>query len=219
MNNNFFNLMKALIELIKAHKKFSFYITLIFLGIIFFFLKLYILTSIILAYITEKILKKYENKMKSTKIARISLFLGFIISIGTIIVKTCINISNNFFLTLIFFRHLFLTLLIIYCGAYFFILYFKYQFKPENFLKTIKESFKLIIFCEKNKYSDLSSELINLIFISSLVVSILILFVSLVHKIIPDITEIINAHYVLSYFTLLIVKSIDYIKEKILEIE
>ena len=129
--------MKALIELIKAHKKFSFYITLIFLGIIFFFLKLYILTSIILAYITEKILKKYENKMKSTKIARISLFLGFIISIGTIIVKTCINISNNFFLTLIFFRHLFLTLLIIYCGAYFFILYFKYQFKPENFLKTI----------------------------------------------------------------------------------
>jgi membrane protein len=219
MNNNFFNLMKALIELIKAHKKFSFYITLIFLGIIFFFLKLYILTSIILAYITEKILKKYENKMKSTKIARISLFLGFIISIGTIIVKTCINISNNFFLTLIFFRHLFLTLLIIYCGAYFFILYFKYQFKPENFLKTIKESFKLIIFCEKNKYSDLSSELINLIFISSLVVSILIFFVSLFHKIIPDITEIINAHYVLSYFTLLIVKSIDYIKEKILEIE
>ena len=211
--------MKALIELIKAHKKFSFYITLIFLGIIFFFLKLYILTSIILAYITEKILKKYENKMKSTKIARISLFLGFIISIGTIIVKTCINISNNFFLTLIFFRHLFLTLLIIYCGAYFFILYFKYQFKPENFLKTIKESFKLIIFCEKNKYSDLSSELINLIFISSLVVSILIFFVSLFHKIIPDITEIINAHYVLSYFTLLIVKSIDYIKEKILEIE
>lgn len=219
MNNNFFNLMKALIELIKAHKKFSFYITLIFLGIIFFFLKLYILTSIILAYITEKILKKYENKMKSTKIARISLFLGFIISIGTIIVKTCINISNNFFSTLIFFRHLFLTLLIIYCGAYFFILYFKYQFKPENFLKTIKESFKLIIFCEKNKYSDLSSELINLIFISSLVVSILIFFVSLFHKIIPDITEIINAHYVLSYFTLLIVKSIDYIKEKILEIE
>ncbi len=219
MNNNFFNLMKALIELIKAHKKFSFYITLIFLGIIFFFLKLYILTSIILAYITEKILKKYENKMKSTKIARISLFLGFIISIGTIIVKTCINISNNFFPTLIFFRHLFLTLLIIYCGAYFFILYFKYQFKPENFLKTIKESFKLIIFCEKNKYSDLSSELINLIFISSLVVSILIFFVSLFHKIIPDITEIINAHYVLSYFTLLIVKSIDYIKEKILEIE
>ena len=219
MNNNFFNLMKALIELIKAHKKFSFYITLIFLGIIFFFLKLYILTAIILAYITEKILKKYENKMKSTKIARISLFLGFIISIGTIIVKTCINISNNFFLTLIFFRHLFLTLLIIYCGAYFFILYFKYQFKPENFLKTIKESFKLIIFCEKNKYSDLSSELINLIFISSLVVSILIFFVSLFHKIIPDITEIINAHYVLSYFTLLIVKSIDYIKEKILEIE
>ena len=211
--------MKALIELIKAHKKFSFYITLIFLGIIFFFLKLYILTSIILAYITEKILKKYENKMKSTKIARISLFLGFIISIGTIIVKTCINISNNFFSTLIFFRHLFLTLLIIYCGAYFFILYFKYQFKPENFLKTIKESFKLIIFCEKNKYSDLSSELINLIFISSLVVSILIFFVSLFHKIIPDITEIINAHYVLSYFTLLIVKSIDYIKEKILEIE
>ena len=219
MNNNFFNLMKALIELIKAHKKFSFYITLIFLGIIFFFLKLYILTSIILAYITEKILKKYENKMKSTKIARISLFLGFIISIGTIIVKTCINISNNFFSTLIFFRHLFLTLLIIYCGAYFFILYFKYQFKPENFLKTIKESFKLIIFCEKNKYSDLSSELINLIFISSLVVSILIFFVSLFHKIIPDITEIINAHYVLSYFTLLIVKSIDYIKAKILEIE
>ena len=157
--------------------------------------------------------------MKSTKIARISLFLGFIISIGTIIVKTCINISNNFFLTLIFFRHLFLTLLIIYCGAYFFILYFKYQFKPENFLKTIKESFKLIIFCEKNKYSDLSSELINLIFISSLVVSILIFFVSLFHKIIPDITEIIKAHYVMSYFTLLRVKSIDYIKEKILEIE
>lgn len=219
MNNNFFNLMKALIELIKAHKKFSFYITLIFLGIVFFFLKLYILTSIILAYITEKILKKYENKMKSTKIARISLFLGFIISIGTIIVKTFINISNNFFLTLIFFSHLFLALLIIYCGTYIFILYFKYQFKSENFLKTIKESFKLITFCEKNKYSDLSSELINLIFISSLVVNILIFFLSLFYKIIPDITEIINTHYILSYFTLLIVKSIDYIKEKILEIE
>lgn len=97
MNNNyFFNL----IELIKTYKKISFYIILILFGIIFFFLKQYILTSIILVYTTEKILKKYENKMKLRKFATGSLILGTLILIGTIfslILKKSIDISNIFF--------------------------------------------------------------------------------------------------------------------------
>lgn len=219
MNNRFFNLIKslreALIELIKTYKKISFYIALILLGIIFFSLKQYILTSTILAYITEKFLEKYEDKMKLKKIANISLILGIMIVIITIVSKN-VGISNIFFLI---FSSLFTVLFIFYYIICFLIYYFKYQFQSKYFFKVIKESLELMLLRKENKYSDFFNELINLIFINSLVASILTFFVSLLHKIIPGITEIINSNYILSYFILLIVKSIDYIKEKILEIE
>lgn len=216
MNNNyFFNL----IELIKTYKKISFYIILILFGIIFFFLKQYILTSIILVYTTEKILKKYENKMKLRKFATGSLILGTLILIGTIfslILKKSIDISNIFFLI---FSSLFVILLAFYYIVCFLIYYFKYQFQSKNFLKAIKESLKLILFLKKNKYSDFFNEFTNLIFINSVVVTLLIWLVSLFHESIPDITEIINERYILSYLTVLIVKIIDFLKEKVFEIE
>lgn len=212
MNNNyFFNL----IELIKTHKKISFYIILILFGIIFFFLKQYILTSIILVYTTEKILKKYENKMKLRKFATGSLILGTLILIGTIfslILKKSIDISNIFFL-------IFSSIFTILLAFYYVVCFFIYYFQSKNFLKAVKDSLKLILFRKKNKYSDFLNEFTNLIFINSIVVTLLIFLVSLFHESIPDITEIINERYILSYLTVLIVKTIDFLKEKILEIE
>ena len=210
-NNRFFDL----IELIKKYKRKSFYVTLILLGIIFFFLKQYTLTSIILAYITEKIFKKYEYKMKSQKLAYSFLIFGIVISIVTAI-SFVLKKSSVFFLI---FSSLFVILLAFYYIVCFLIYYFKYQFQSKNFLKAIKESLKLILFLKKNKYSDFLNEFTNLIFINSVVVTLLICLVSLFHESIPDITEIINERYILSYLTVLIVKIIDFLKEKVLEIE
>ena len=210
-NNRFFDL----IELIKKYKRKSFYVTLILLGIIFFFLKQYTLTSIILAYITEKIFKKYEYKMKSQKLAYSFLIFGIVIFIVTAI-SFVLKKSSVFFLI---FSSLFVILLAFYYIVCFLIYYFKYQFQSKNFLKAIKESLKLILFLKKNKYSDFLNEFTNLIFINSVVVTLLIWLVSLFHESIPDITEIINERYILSYLTVLIVKIIDFLKEKVLEIE
>lgn len=77
----------------------------------------------------------------------------------------------------------------------------------------------MILFLKKNKYSDFFNEFTNLIFINSVVVTLLIWLVSLFHESIPDITEIINERYILSYLTVLIVKIIDFLKEKVFEIE
>ena len=207
-NNRFFDL----IELIKRK---SFYVTLILFGVIFFFLKQYTLTSIILAYITEKIFKKYEYKMKSQKLTYSFLIFGIVIFIVTAI-SFVLKKSSVFFLI---FSSLFVILLAFYYLVCFLIYYFKYQFQSKNFLKAIKESLKLILFLKKNKYSDFLNEFTNLIFINSVVVTLLIWLVSLFHESIPDITEIINERYILSYLTVLIVKIIDFLKEKVFEIE
>lgn len=207
-NNRFFDL----IELIKRK---SFYVTLILFGVIFFFLKQYTLTSIILAYITEKIFKKYEYKMKSQKLTYSFLIFGIVIFIVTAI-SFVLKKSSVFFLI---FSSLFVILLAFYYIVCFLIYYFKYQFQSKNFLKAIKESLKLILFLKKNKYSDFLNEFTNLIFINSVVVTLLIWLVSLFHESIPDITEIINERYILSYLTVLIVKIIDFLKEKVFEIE
>lgn len=207
-NNRFFDL----IELIKRK---SFYVTLILFGVIFFFFKQYTLTSIILAYITEKIFKKYEYKMKSQKLTYSFLIFGIVIFIVTAI-SFVLKKSSVFFLI---FSSLFVILLAFYYIVYFLIYYFKYQFQSKNFLKAIKESLKLTLFLKKNKYSDFLNEFTNLIFINSVVVTLLIWLVSLFHESIPDITEIINERYILSYLTVLIVKIIDFLKEKVFEIE
>lgn len=207
-NNRFFDL----IELIKRK---SFYVTLILFGVIFFFFKQYTLTSIILAYITEKIFKKYEYKMKSQKLTYSFLIFGIVIFIVTAI-SFVLKKSSVFFLI---FSSLFVILLAFYYIVCFLIYYFKYQFQSKNFLKAIKESLKLTLFLKKNKYSDFLNEFTNLIFINSVVVTLLIWLVSLFHESIPDITEIINERYILSYLTVLIVKIIDFLKEKVFEIE
>ena len=207
-NNRFFDLIELIIRK-------SFYVTLILFGVIFFFLKQYTLTSIILAYITEKIFKKYEYKMKSQKLTYSFLIFGIVIFIVTAI-SFVLKKSSVFFLI---FSSLFVILLAFYYIVCFLIYYFKYQFQSKNFLKAIKESLKLILFLKKNKYSDFLNEFTNLIFINSVVVTLLIWLVSLFHESIPDITEIINERYILSYLTVLIVKIIDFLKEKVFEIE
>lgn len=208
MDNKFFKFFSDFIELTKKNKENTFYLCLIFFFIISFIFKKHIAASLILSYYIQKKMKKHEKFIKSKILASVFLILVFFIYIYTLIFKGNVLIS--------FFSSMFGILLFFCYIVCFLACYYENQYQAK---KSLKEAFKLIIFRNNRKYSEFLNEFINSLFLNLTIVTFFIYLVSLLKNYIPDIDKVISESYLMPYLTVLIVKIIDFLKEKVLEIE
>lgn len=208
MDNKFFKFLSDFIELTKKNKENTFYSCLIFFCIVSFIFKKYIATSLILSYYIQKNMKKHEKFIKSKILASIFLILVFFVFIYILIFRGNVLLS--------FFSFMFIILLFFCYTVCFLACYYENQYQAK---KALKEAIKLIIFRNDRKYSEFLNEFINSLFLNLTIVIFLIYLVSLLKNYIPDIDKVISESCLMPYLTVLIVKIIDFLKEKVLEIE
>lgn len=209
MDNKFFKFLSNFIELTKKDKEKTFYLCIIFLCVVLFIFKQYIATSVMFSYYIQKNMKKHEKFIKSKNLASVFLILVFFVFLLCILI-----FRNNIFL--FFFSSMFIILLFFCYVVCFLACYYKNQYQAK---KALIEAVELIIFRNDGKYSESLNEFINSLFLNLTIVTFLIYLVSLLKNCIPDIDKVISESYLVSYITVLIVKIIDFLKEKVLEIE
>ena len=202
--------MKINIEKLEKHKKPLFYIGLFLCLIILYYSKKNILVSVLLAYLTDEILKNCEEKMKSQSFSNISIILGILISV---VGFACKNSSCFLILIFLLFSKVFLSLLVFLLSICFIWCFCDYNNK-------IKDRCKKFIAIVTGRYTDENSDYLNefksSIFINSIIIVFLVFLVASFQNSI--VSDLITEDYILSYLSIFIVKLLNFLKKEILKI-
>lgn len=189
-----------------------YYIFLIISVGILFSIKKYAVAGMTLAYLTDKALEKFINSGRKTIWFLIEIFV-FVITLFANsfncslfkeqIILRFLSVSSTFFFI---FLIIILILQIIYLRL----------FKGKKVIESFVETFKIIILNSENENSDDINQLINLALINSVVLVILVL---ILNQGIPNIDELISEDYISSYLAFFFFKILDFIKEKMLQLQ
>ena len=203
-------------EYIKANLSSIYYIALFISVVVLFLIGKYAVAGMTLAYLTDKALEKFINSGRKTSWFLIEFFV-FVITFFIILFVKFFNIPLfkeqiilRFFSVFSLFFILFL--IIIFLLQIFYLLLFKGKKPGESFVET----FKIIILNSENENSDDINQLINLALINSVVLVILVL---ILNQGMPNIGELISEDYITSYLAFFFFKILDFIKEKMLQLQ